>query len=97
MYRNKELRKHQYYIQPDWAGGESEQYMRLPKMKVAHRNCPIRGLCLALYGRIEVSKHWWCGFRLMLTGFSYAFRAGSIIAGAYAVMMHMGDESVKEP
>jgi hypothetical protein len=23
MYRNKELRKHQYYIQPDWAGGES--------------------------------------------------------------------------
>jgi hypothetical protein len=22
MYKNKELRRHQYYIQPDWAGGE---------------------------------------------------------------------------
>lgn len=50
MYRSKELRQHQYYVNPEWAGG--------------------------LYAS---------------PGFSGS-RPGALIAGAWAVMQHMGEE-----
>ncbi len=52
MYRDSELRKYQYYIQPDWAGG--------------------------VYASPSMAGS----------------RAGSVIAGAWAVMTHMGMEWV---
>lgn len=54
MYRSKQLRKYQYYVQADWSGG--------------------------VYASPSMAGS----------------RPGSVIAGAYAVMMHMGENGYAE-